>query len=215
MSFTQKENCIHVYIRRIPFETDGKIYPLARKTEIESCTNQGVAKQKFYAWRLLEYGLLHSFGLRMEELDFSCQNGKWACSACAFSITHCADLVAVALSSNPVGVDIEREDFARFASGLHEKILTNGERTAYEKLSIEDKPRFLNALWTKKEAVFKIAGTGAFLPKSVETAGTFTLTRTVIAEEERFFLSVASAKEKELIFHADGVILREEEEKRI
>lgn len=66
------------------------------------------------------------------------------------SLSHARDLIALAISDTPVGIDIEfpRRQLLRVAT----KFLTANELPRYVTL-----PRLLEA-WTAKEAVFKAAG---------------------------------------------------------
>lgn len=60
---------------------------------------------------LLEYALERTFGLRAEQL--TCQEstpGCWTSEKCSFSIAHCQDAMAVAVSRASVGVHIEAFD---------------------------------------------------------------------------------------------------------
>ena len=66
------------------------------------------------------------------------------------SLSHARDLIALAVSDTPIGIDIEfpRRQLLRVAT----KFLTTNELSRYITL-----PRLLEA-WTAKEAVFKAAG---------------------------------------------------------
>lgn len=85
------------------------------------------------------------------------ENGKPLADNGFVSISHSGDMVAVALSSLPVGVDIEklgvRFDFNRLAS----RFFADGELQYF--LESPTEYRFLE-IWTKKEAYSKITGRG-------------------------------------------------------
>lgn len=191
----EKSN-IFVYVSRFPFDVDDeKIFPTDRAEEIENCSNQSVKLQKFYSWKLLERALSQSLGLRVAELDFRrTANGKWECDKCFFSLSHSGSFVAVAVSYEPVGIDIERFELSRFSAGLAEKIATGRER---EDIS----PRALISLWTKKEAIFKLSGDKAFVPKNIETADYNTVTKILNAGNESYCLSVASSRAADVNFY--------------
>ena len=65
------------------------------------------------------------------------------------SVSHCRDMVAVMLSQQPCGVDIEQSgrDFGRVSS----RYITQEERR------LSDNPRFEAAVWCAKEALYKLA----------------------------------------------------------
>lgn len=88
----------------------------------------------------------------------------------SFSLSHSASAMALAVSANRVGVDIEakdrRADFARLAR----RILGVGESGLAERMAAE-KAMFL-AVWTAKEAAAKAAGTGLrFDPRRFQLIG--------------------------------------------
>ena len=65
------------------------------------------------------------------------------------SVSHCRDMVAIMLSQQPCGVDIEQmgRDFERVSS----RYITAEERR------LSDNPRFEAAVWCAKEALYKMA----------------------------------------------------------
>ena len=70
-----------------------------------------------------------------------------------FSISHCRSAVAVAIDDEEVGVDIEEV-------GRYREQLVNYVLNEEEKDKMEDKKGMFIEIWTKKEAVFKLLGTG-------------------------------------------------------
>ena len=187
MKNLKKSDSVHVYVAHIPFKVDNKKITPARAEEIESCADERVRQQKFYVWKLLERALSECLGLSIEKLDIRrTDSGKWECPECFFSLSHSGNFVAVAVSGEPVGVDIEKFDKPRFNRSLAEKILT-----AREKGDIS--PNDLIALWTKKEAVFKLSGGKAFIPENIETADFPTVTKTFQCADESYYISVASS----------------------
>ena len=74
-----------------------------------------------------------------------------------FSISHCKGAVAVAIDNKEVGVDIE--EISRYREGLESYVLNEEE---VPRCARNDKLRaecFIE-IWTQKEAVFKLLGTG-------------------------------------------------------
>lgn len=195
---------VHVYVEKFPFcIADETILPPERQKEIDSCSNPKVRSEKFYAWKLLEKALIHSLGLKLENLGVTRnKNGKWGCSSCYFSISHSGDLVAVAVSRKPVGVDIEKRDETRFTDALEDKIVSKREAAALQRL--EERGTALNALWTKKEAIFKLDGEKSFQPKQIETSKYTSTTKSIQCGEERYLITVASDDAEQAVFYCDG-----------
>ena len=180
-----KEIC-DVYVRKFPFSIESeKIFPPLRAKEIVSCKNEKVKKEKFYVWKLLEEGLLQTLGLDIKTLLFQKENGKWSCENCYFSLSHSGDLAAVAISTKPVGIDVEKLDTARFEKLKDDVMLTGKENYARQNAEIK------NRLWTVKEAIFKRNGQGRYKPSSIETDNVKVKTEVFFVEEQGYILSVA------------------------
>ena len=195
---------VHVYVARFPFPVEEEtVFPSARAEEIARCSNADVRREKYFVWKLLESALAGSFGLKIQALDIKrAENGKWGCSACCFSLSHSGNFVAVAVSEKPVGVDIEKIDEAHFTDALAEKITTVREREEYR--SAAAPVAMLNALWTKKEAVFKLLGGKAFLPKNIEVSEYGTVTKMIQSDDGRYFVTVASENAAQTDFRSMG-----------
>lgn len=73
-----------------------------------------------------------------------------------FSISHCKNAIAVALSDRPVGVDVE--SFRHAEGALLRRTMNPEEQTQVREA--EDPAEAFTRLWTKKEAVLKYLGTG-------------------------------------------------------
>ena len=155
---------VDLYIAPIPDGDLGQVFPPARQAQIDGTTNEAMRRQRYYVWKLLEHGLLQSLGLSLEQLTLQLsQTGKWSCCECYFSLSHCRGAVAVAVSTEPVGVDIELTE--RIPSeGLAKKILSPAERAEYDAAAPDSQPMFLLEKWCQKESIFKITGAGLFTP---------------------------------------------------
>ena len=110
--------------------------------------------------------MLQSLGLSLEQLTLQLdKNGKWSCGECYFSLSHCRGAVAVAVSTKPVGVDIEPAE--RIPSeGLAKKILSPEERAEYSTTDPARQPMYLLEKWCQKESIFKVTGDGIFTASS-------------------------------------------------
>ena len=73
-----------------------------------------------------------------------------------FSISHCKQGIAVAVSETPIGIDIEA--IRPFNEGLMRKTMNSEEQT-YILSSLNPEIEFIR-LWTQKEAYVKMQGTG-------------------------------------------------------
>ena len=73
-----------------------------------------------------------------------------------FSISHCKEGIAVAVDSQPIGIDIE--SVRPFKEALMHKTMNASEQAAI--LSSDDPDWAFTRLWTKKEAVLKMRATG-------------------------------------------------------
>lgn len=194
-----ENHIVHVYLSVFPFEGgDEKILPAVRAEEIESCTNQKIRQQKYFVWKLLERALALSFGLDMGRLNVKkTQTGKWECDGCCFSLSHSGDVVAVAVSDKPVGIDVEKYDPSRFNLSLAERIATVRER---EKLNGLPASAVIE-LWTQKEAIFKLSGGVCFQPKSIETSEYSTSTREITIGNGKYFVTIASQYADNAVFN--------------
>jgi 4'-phosphopantetheinyl transferase len=77
------------------------------------------------------------------------------------SLSHAGDWIALAVSRvGLVGVDIEPLVRTDMLPEMAEAICTRSEHAAMEALAIDDRGRALLALWVRKEALLKAAGTG-------------------------------------------------------
>lgn len=110
------------------------------------------------------------------------------------SISHCSKGVAAAVDERPVGIDIERiqssvkDDLCRYVLNERE----------YASILASDKPEVeFTRLWTMKEALLKLKGTG--LVASAELKDILLNTeqynfKTIINEDREWVMSVCSIK---------------------
>lgn len=194
---------VQVYVAQFPFPVEEeKVLPHDRAAEIDRCSNDDVRIAKFYVWKLLENALTCAFGLKIGELDLKCaKNGKWECPECCFSLSHSGNFAAVAVSQNPVGIDIERCNKERFTPALAKRIVTAYEGEMIESLEEAARRTELNALWTKKEAIFKFVGGDGFHPKHIETSKYFCVTKRFRCKDESYYITVASKDSQQIVFH--------------
>ena len=180
-----------VYVATIPKRMGEKtLHPVERMEEVLNCTNEQVKKQRYYAWKLLEYGLERTFGQKIANLTFEkTKGGKWTSSTCYFSISHSENAVAVVLSRKPIGVDIEI--LRPTKNGFIEKVLTKKEQTEFSSIPQEDQTEYLIGKWTEKESIFKAYEEGRFQPAKIETGSYFVKSKKLVVDGEEYILSVA------------------------
>lgn len=187
---------VEVYTAVIPQGDIGEVLPKMRQEQIENTTHEGVKRQRYFVWKLLELALKRSYGYEIKDLEFSREeNGKWTYRECFFSLSHTKDAVAVAVSRKPVGVDLECTDHP-VRPGLAEKILTEEEKN----LPREDENQFLLEMWCAKEALFKAGNDQAFQPQKISALSGVKTQKVQIGEKE-YVLAVAGEGLQNLKFY--------------
>lgn len=198
---------LHIYTARIPaLPNIQEVSPKARNAEILAAQNQRVRTEKYYVWKLLEYAVSQSLKFPFSKLSFekdAC--GKWKSKDLEFSLSHTDGVVAVALSSVPVGIDVERADRTVSAT-LANKLLKEEETRAYEALPQAEKSPYLLKKWVQRESAFKKIGGQGFFRERENILSTHTWVRQILLDGEKYLLSVATdALCKPEIFN--GIIL--------
>ena len=191
---------VDVYVASISDDKIGSVSPPLRDREIRECKNKNVKRQKYYVWKLLEYAIQNSLGLTMEELEFDkTPSGKWVTNACEISLSHCDDVVAVALSLLPVGIDVERIRPVR--SSLAKKTLCESEYEQFCALDKNEQPSFFIKKWTQKESLFKQSYFDNFVPRNILADEDKVFSNKTIIDGKEYYLSVAtSTPEKVRVF---------------
>lgn len=173
-----------------------------RRRELEGVRNENALREKFFVWRLLEYALEKSFGLSLDEIHpRKEESGKWAADGVFFSLSHSDGALAVAVSDEPCGVDIEREVPPR-AKNFAKKVLNESELREISALSEDERVERLVELWSMKESLFKMRGGTRFSPRDEDTSGDVTARRVSVGGERRI-LSVASAIAEQIRIFTD------------
>ena len=159
----RKRPVLDVYVCPVDaMEGDNSDAVPLRKEQMQKVMDPLLQKQKTASWLLLEYAMMRSFGQRMRDRTFALDKyGKWTCDQLSFSISHTENWVAVAVSNQAVGVDIEevqpfwQKDPALLASCL---------LTEAEKAQGYLPPEMLLRYWVSKESIYKCWGKGSFVP---------------------------------------------------
>ena len=108
-----------------------------------------------------------------------------------FSISHCRAGVAVAIDDKTIGIDMEtirpyKEDLAR-------KVMNDNEMKMIDEASQEDKAVLFTQLWTRKEAVLKLRGTGIIDDLKQVLVGAKEKLTTIINTEKKYVLTIAES----------------------
>ena len=191
-------NTVMVYVST--FDSDvavESVEPAIRNEMIQRCTNQRAKQQRYCVWRLFDYALRDCYDGGVADFDFYVDdNGKWQTHYCiSFSLTHCNNVVAVAVCNHAVGIDLEAvSHFTRHvgSADFAERVLTDNEQLLLQDVSIEARAELLAKLWTKKESFFKLRGSSAFVPKSIDTTIKPARSQLLTLGGEQYVLSVAT-----------------------
>ena len=143
--------------------------PLWRREKVESIKHGTGRRQSLLAYRLLCRGLREEYGIT-ETPTFTygehgkpfikIQNSKFKIKNSSlpfFSLSHCRKAVACIIDDRPCGIDIE--SVGRRASDSLIRYSMNEEEIGEIKKGEPGGKAFLR-LWTRKEAVLKLIGTG-------------------------------------------------------
>ena len=192
---------IDVYTAVIPKDIKIKeVYPKQRDMEISGVTSKEVKEQKYCAWKLLEYALFKTFGTEITNLEFSkTEYGKWVCNGHYFSISHSHGVVAVALSTKPVGIDVEK--FEPPKNDIAKHIFTDSELEEY--FLAKDKWQHVITAWSKKESVYKKQGVGNFNPKNISLCENNIETSNISFKGQEYVLSVCADDLKNIRYYHD------------
>jgi len=182
---------LNVYFMQIPETEDfSEVYPKARANELSNTRHPQLYRQRYWGWRLLEAGIRHTFGWKMEELTFKkLRSGKWTCDQLYFSLTHSDHWVAAAVSNRPVGIDMEPMAAAaqRPWEKLSAKILSDEEKQRFQPIC----PEQMLAVWTRKESSFKRSDAMRFQPEKISATENDLLT---LSLENDFMFSACAEK---------------------
>ena len=103
-----------------------------------------------------------------------------------FNISHCLKAIAVVVSDQPVGIDVE--SFRKFSDSFLDKTMNETEKAGILASPVPEEA--FASFWTCKEAVFKMQGTGITDNLHDILSGGVT-TGTKINREKGYALSVA------------------------
>ncbi len=151
-----------------------------------------VSCQRRAGFSLLKYAVKDRWGIDedLNNIKVS-ENGKPYTDGYQFSISHCNNLLCVAISMYEVGVDIECTTTQRNWKGLSRRVLTQKEKG---NTSLDSQT--MTELWTKKEAVFKLRGDKVFSPSHIDYKQYFIDTVQCVSLEEKDYILTLATKER-------------------
>ena len=148
----------------------------ARKEKADRLKDESKRKLSLAADMLVRDAISKELGIKKEEIVFETnENGKPYAKGLDihFSLSHSGDLVFLALSDGPVGIDAEKMRDVNL--DIANRMFTEGEKDYVFKEEEEVKERFFE-IWTKKEAYVKLLGgrvldflSFSVLEKNIET----------------------------------------------
>lgn len=143
-----------------------EMLPERRKEAVDRARNPEIAKKRLYTGAFLQYVLAKETGIFTERLQY--EYNEWGKPALVgsdihFNLSHSGDYVVLAVSDQPIGIDVEHktknyEALAKrcFCPEEYEDIMSVDTRE-------EQEIRFLE-YWTMKEAYIKLRGEGMRIP---------------------------------------------------
>lgn len=190
---------LDVYIAKLPSgDISAPLIPEEREREVRSVRADTVRREKYFVWRLLEHAILNSFEMDISSARLTRSNGgKWISPYFYLSLSHSKDALAVAVSTHPVGVDVEGLIEPR-AQTFAVRVLNSAEYEQYTQLDEESKTMFLTRCWTLKESDFKRSNDTAFIPAAHTTVSADGFTDFIKINDRRYCISVSSELSDEI-----------------
>ena len=188
-----------VYVARVTAGEIGEVYPPERDLLIQKTKNEGLRRERYSVWLLLRYALSDALSINIRDLDIGrTDSGKWIAEGVYFSLSHTSELVAVAVSDSPVGVDIEAVR-ATLSGRCAERILTEHEISEYNSLPEDKREEYIISKWSGKEALFKKEELSAFIPHDYQPTEENTHSYRIEENGKAYILTVATDGEARLV----------------
>lgn len=177
--FDQMEECTPADVERL--------LPLAAPERREKALRY---KHLFGQWTCLKaIELLQNLGIHDGNWQYNEYGKPYLPAGPQFSISHCKSGVAVAIGESPVGVDIE--SIRTPGNGLIEKVMNDDEQVWIAAQS--DLAVAFTTLWTQKEAVLKLRGTGIIDDLKNVLVGHTERLSTIVNKEHNYVLTIAES----------------------
>lgn len=163
-----------------------------RRTYLLGFGNERARREGAAAYLLLCQALRQTYGITAPPVFSFGQHGKPFMAEhpdIHFSLSHCREAVACGVSDKPIGIDIETP--RSFSPALLAKVMSQAEADAI--LTDENPQLAFSRLWTRKEAVFKLTGTGITDDiRTVLTTMKQVDVSTVVSPDGRYVYSIAT-----------------------
>ncbi len=185
-------NIVDVYVAKIPSNIKiKKLYPKQREREIKEVSNVLLKTQKYCVWKVLEFAINKSFSKNIKDLSFKLNDsGKWVSEGLEFSLSHSKNLVSVAVSKTPIGVDVELIEKPK--TDISKEILSSIEYEEYLLLNEQEKTSYIINAWTKKESLFKQKNIKALKREEFRQLNEPVYQKILTVDGEEYSLSVAT-----------------------
>ena len=183
------------YLKLDDFNKDydfSKIISKTRKEKLEKITNIDFYNQSLAVEVLLQYAL-YEFGFDIPKEYRYEASGKPVSEDVYFSLSHTVGAVIVAVSNNPVGVDLEMRK--EIKADIAKKILTSDEFDFYNNHKTNE---YLLDSFVRKESYFKMTGEGIGLNLTKESVNDILNNSKQVALCFDNYLSIITTKQKDL-----------------
>ncbi len=163
-------------------------FPQQRRDALLRYRNEAARRQGALAYLLLCRALREEYGMTEQPTFSFGEHGKPSLAErpdIHFNLSHCLTAVACAVSDHPIGIDIESIRTAKPALVRH----TMSESEANHILTSPNPDIEFTILWTRKEALLKMSGSGISTDMRGVLKECGTNIRTTICE--RYVCSVA------------------------
>ncbi|MER7244883.1 4'-phosphopantetheinyl transferase superfamily protein [Kribbella sp. NPDC000426] len=132
----------------------------------------------------------------LDRTCFECgkPHGKVRADGVELSVTHSGELVGVAFSDQPVGLDVEKVDPGMDVDGVARVALSAAEVRELERYDGIAKARAFTTYWTRKEAALKATGEGLRGELRAPLAAGIQVQELEVGADHRAALAVVSAE---------------------
>lgn len=181
---------VYIFENQIYHQIKNHFLPLKLLKNVEKYHNDLDYQNSFIAWLALYEIFKKQFqiDLEKEELLFN-QYNKPYINSIEFNISHSNNLIAICISDNRCGIDLEMVDFNKDLTLLKQRL--NLLTTVSNELFYQQ--------WTKTEALFKYFGTGIILSQlnKVDLSNINTIKITDYYNNQ-YYLSIKTLKKEKI-----------------
>lgn len=150
----------HIYVKNY------QEISIITNTFISKYSDSKMKEISLKAWSYLYQILINDFNINIKDINiiYNEYNKPYLINnKIYFNISHSYDIIAIIISDKECGIDIEYIDESREIDKVISKIFSKPELFQYQ--NTNDKITYFYEIWTKKEAYFKMLGTGIQLKR--------------------------------------------------